>query len=127
VTAQVPAAGILVRARGTVQLSVAEVPRWRYLLRFNGPQSVPFHIRGTQWRVVYHMGYGGVCSWLSFFCSGPSAQVVRLDPQSDLTQFGLNAGADQVQQFQSGPGLYQIAVSPGSGSSSWSIEVDDYY
>ncbi len=127
VTNQVPASGLLVRAHGTVELSVAEVPSWRYLTKFTGMQSVPFRIRGGQWRIVYHVGYGGVCSWLSFFCSGPSAQVVRLDPQSNLAQFGLNEGNNQVQQFQSGPGLYQIEVSPGSGSSNWWIEVEDYY
>jgi len=129
VTHQSPAAGSDLARHATVTLSVAEAPRWRPLTSFAGAssgRSVPFGIRGTQWRVVYGMGYEGMCTFI-FICSGPSAQVVNLNHSSDQTKFGLNQGSGQTQVFKSGPGLYQISVQPGSDTARWSIEVEDYY
>jgi eukaryotic-like serine/threonine-protein kinase len=129
VTGQAPAAGARLARGKTVTLSVAETPRWRPLTSFAGDshgQSVPFSIRGTQWRVVYGMGYEGLCT-LIFICSGPGAQVTNLKAGSTLTHFDLNKGSQETQIFKSGPGLYQITVSPGSDTAHWSISVQDYY
>jgi eukaryotic-like serine/threonine-protein kinase len=129
VTHQSPAAGSDLARHAMVTLSVAETPRWRPLTSFAGKsdgRSVPFRIRGTQWRVVYGMGYDGLCTFI-FICSGPSAQVVDLNHPSDATKFGLDKGSDQTQVFKAGAGLYQISIQPGSDSAHWSMEVEDYY
>jgi hypothetical protein len=108
---------------------VAETPRWRPLTSLAGDsdgRSVPFRIRGTQWRVVYGMGYEGLCTFI-FICSGPSAQVVDLNHPSDTTKFDLNNGSGQTQVFKAGAGLYQISIQPGSDTAHWSMEVEDYY
>jgi hypothetical protein len=128
VTRQVPAAATKLPPRSVVTLSVAEAPRWRALTSFagDGPgSSVPFRIRGRRWRVVYDMNYVGTCTFV-FFCSGPSAQVLRLrDPLS--IQFDLGGGDGQTRIFDSGPGLFQIGITPGSDTARWSMEVEDYY
>jgi eukaryotic-like serine/threonine-protein kinase len=129
VTNQSPSAGQYRAPHATVTLSVAETPQWRPLTTFSGQgpgQSVPFRIRGTQWRIVYRMDYIGTCTWI-FFCSGPNAHVVALDGQADQVNFSLNQGQNQVRQFQSAPGLYQITVTPGGDTAGWSAEVDDDY
>jgi len=129
VTHQTPAAGSDLARHATVTLSVAETPRWRPLTSFAGDssgRSVPFRIRGTQWRVVYGMGYQGLCT-LIFICSGPSAQVANLNTNSTLNRFDLNKGSGQIQIFKSGQGLFQISISPGSDTARWSVQVQDYY
>jgi serine/threonine protein kinase len=129
VTHQSPAPGAARARHATVALSVAETPRWRALTSFNGDdagRSVPFSIRGTQWRVVYGMGYEGLCT-LIFICSGPSAEVTNLKTNSSLTQFDLNKGKVETQIFKSRPGLYQITIAPGSDTARWWVQVQDYY
>src|ERR1039458_10217502 len=129
VTYQAPAAGSESRLGSTVSLSVAETPRWRPLTSLAGDgrgRSVPFRILGSRWRVLYSMAYQGTCT-LIFFCSGPSAQVANQGSGSDTSGFDLNDGSGQTQLFKSGPGLYQITVSPGRDTARWSIQVQDYY
>jgi eukaryotic-like serine/threonine-protein kinase len=129
VVAQSPPASKSLARGAVVDLSVAETPRWRSVTSFSGSdagQSVPFRIRGSRWRVVYNMGYPNGCSFI-FFCSGPNAQVTNVNSGANLNQFSLNQGSDQTQVFNTGPGVYQVAVTPGSDSASWSIEVDDDY
>ncbi len=128
VTAQTPAPGSSVVPGSTVRLRAAEWPRWRPLLSLAGDaggQSRPFEIRGTQWRLVYDMANQGICSWASVFCSGPSATVVQPGGAS-LGGFDLNEGSNQTQIVHSGPGQYQVSVSPGDDAS-WSMVVEDYY
>jgi PASTA domain len=113
----------------TVALSVAETPRWRPLTSFAGigsGVSVPFKIRGKRWQVVSSMAYDGGCSLL-FFCSGPSAQVTHVDSGANVDQFDLGEGSGRTRVFESGPGVYQIRVTPGSDTAHWSVAVDDYY
>ncbi len=129
VTAETPAAGTYVSSQGKVALSAAETPQWRAITSFAGTdsgQSVPFRIRGTQWRVVYRMGYVGTCTFI-FFCDGPSAQVVRLTGGSSPSSFGLGSGSNQTQVVKSGPGVYQLRIKAGNDTARWSIEVEDYY
>jgi PASTA domain len=127
VTSQSPTAGGYVSRHATVRLSVAETPRWRPVTYFSGTSSVPFTIRAKQWRVVYRMGFVGTCS-LVIFCDGPTAHVIRPGSGHDsVADFGMNDGDPQTQTFQSGPGTYQVTVSPGSDTTRWSFEVDDYY
>jgi hypothetical protein len=129
VTHQHPAVGTEVFPRATVTLSVAETPRWRTLTSLAGDgngRSVPFRIQGRRWRMLYSMGYQGTCTFI-FFCSGPSADVARLDSGPALSGFDLNDGSAQTQVFGSGPGLYQLTVSPGDDTARWSIQVQDYY
>ncbi|MEA2197966.1 MAG: eukaryotic-like serine/threonine-protein kinase [Solirubrobacteraceae bacterium] len=129
VTRESPAATAALKPGSTVTLLVAEQPRWRPLTSFAGNasgQSVPFRILGKQWRVVYSMSYQGLCT-LIFFCSGPNARVVRPSAKATVAQFGIGEGSGKTQVFASGPGLYQIAVAPGSDTAKWSVQVEDYY
>jgi eukaryotic-like serine/threonine-protein kinase len=127
VVRQTPAAGLAAPAKSSVTLLVAETPQWRPLTTFQARRSVPFRIHGTRWRVVYKMAYQGDCT-LIFFCSGPpTAHVANLDTGSTVSPFSLGNGTGRIQTFQSGPGVYQIEVSPGDDTARWSIEVDDYY
>jgi hypothetical protein len=126
---QSPAAGAELRPGYSVSLSVAETPRWRSLTSLAGEgygRSVPFRILGTRWRIVYSMGYQGTCTFI-FFCSGPSAQVANLSSGSHAVGFDLNDGSGQTQVLKSGPGRYQITVSPGDDTARWSMQVQDYY
>jgi hypothetical protein len=129
VTHQSPATGSDLSRNGTVALSVAETPRWRALTSFAGDSSgssVPFRIRGTQWRVVYGMNYHGMCTFI-FFCSGPSANVVNLKTNSTLSHFGLHGGTGKTKVFTTGPGLFQMSISHGGDTARWTVEVQDYY
>jgi hypothetical protein len=112
-----------------VALSVAETPSWRPLTSLSGnagAHTVPFSIRGTRFRIVYHMSYNGLCE-LIFFCNGPTAQVANLKTGATVSQFGLKDGGTQTEVVQSGAGLYQVSITPGSDSASWSLVVDDDY
>jgi hypothetical protein len=128
---QSPPAGKSAPPHSTVTLSVAEVPRWRPLTSFAGTdagRSVAFQILGSQFRVVYSMDYQGSCT-LIFFCAGPP-QAIVYDAHSGqtLTTFDLHEGTDNTAVVQSGPGVYQIQVSPGSDSGAhYTIRVQDYY
>jgi hypothetical protein len=110
----------------TVALFVAEVPRWRALTTVTGRVSVPFRIRGTKWRLVYKMSYDGTCTFI-FVCSGPNAHVANLTKGTSAGSFDLNEGSGQIWTFPTGPGLYQVRISPGSDTATWSAQVQDYY
>ncbi len=125
VTSQSPAGGYVSR-HAMVVLSVAETPRWRPVTYFTGTSSVPFRIRAKQWRVVYRMSFVGTCT-LIFFCDGPTGHVLHGGGGGSVADFGMNDGDTQTQTFQTGPGVYQVTVSPGSDTTRWSFEVDDYY
>ncbi len=129
VTAQTPPAGRSVAAGSTVALSVAEVPGWRTVSTFSGTgagHSVPFRIRGAQWRVAYSMSYVGMCTFI-VFCSGPTAHVRDLSTGLGLADFGLGDGANKTRTFASGPGTYEIAIAPGNDTARWSVTVQDRY
>ncbi len=127
VTGQAPGAGRQLHPGQTVSLLVAETPSWRSVTTFSGAQSgqsVPFQIRGTQWRIVYTMSYQGTCDFV-FWCNGPSAQVIGAG--STNVSFGLNDGGQKTRVFKTGPGEYQIAIRPGWDSAQWSMEVEDWF
>jgi PASTA domain len=124
VTGQSPGAGRQLHPGQTVSLLVAETPSWRSVTSFSGNQSVPFKIRGTQWRIVYTMSYQGTCDFI-FFCEGPSAQVVGAG--STNVSFSLSDGGQQTRVFKTGPGEYQVVIKPGLDSAQWSIEVEDWF
>jgi eukaryotic-like serine/threonine-protein kinase len=129
VTAESPHAGAKLLPHATVALSVAEVPQWRGVTSFSGlanGHSVPFRIRGTQWRMVYDMGYRGACSFI-FICSGPSATVTNADTGAKVQHFDLDEGRARVWTFKSHPGVYEITITPGSDNAAWSVRVQDYY
>ncbi|MGO9752821.1 MAG: protein kinase domain-containing protein [Solirubrobacteraceae bacterium] len=129
VTGQDPTAGTYVARQSSVALSVAETPTWRPLTSLSGSgggHTVPFRIVGTRFRVVYHLSYDGLCE-LIFFCSGPTAQVVNLRTSATVSRFGLQDGGTQTQVEPAGAGLYEVSITPGPDSASWSLEVDDYY
>jgi hypothetical protein len=119
VTGQAPAAGISVAAHSNVTLDVAEVPRWRTVTSFTGTDSGPIRIRGARWRIVYRMSYVGTCTFI-FFCDGPTAHV-------NGTSFGLSDGGGRTREFDTGPGTYDITLTPGADTASWVIEVQDNY
>ena len=129
VTRQSPAAGKSLAPHSTVSLWAAEAPQLRPLTGFSSTgsgSSVPFRIRGRRWEIVYSMGFQGTCTFI-FFCSGPSATVTDAGNGSTVDQFGLGEGSAKNRIFKTGPGVYQISVSPGDDSANWHIEVDDYY
>ena len=124
VTGQSPSPGHHVKPHSTVTLLAAENPSWHSVTSFSGQgggQSVPFQIRGTQWRIVYQMSYDGTCDFV-LFCNGPSAQVVGPSNAS----FNLNDGSDQTRVFKGGPGVYQIQIQSGWDNARWSITVEDW-
>jgi serine/threonine-protein kinase len=126
---QAPGAGTRLAPGSSVALSVAETPQWRALTSFSGTDSghsVPFRIRGAQWRVVYSMGYQGTCTFV-FICSGPSATVTDASSGAKVASFGLGEGSGKTQTVNSGPGVYVVSVSPGSDTASYSIRVQDHY
>jgi eukaryotic-like serine/threonine-protein kinase len=125
VVAQDPVGGTT-RPRGSmVTLSVAEVPRWRTVTTFDGRSSGLVHIRGERWRVVYRMAFQGTCTFI-LFCSGPSARVTDA-AGSYVAGFGLQNGSNQEQIFSTGPGSYEIQVTPGGDDAGWSAQVQDRY
>jgi hypothetical protein len=63
----------------------------------------------------------------SFLCSGPSASVDNLKTGAAAAHFDLGSGSGETQVVSSGAGLYEVSVTPGSDSASWSIKVEDYY
>lgn len=129
VTAESPSPGSSRAPGSTVALSVAEKPELRNVMTFSGDgngRSGPFHIRGSRWEIVYSMSYDGMCT-LIFICSGPSATVTNLGTGSTFDSFGLTEGNRHDRIFRSGPGTYQVQISPGSDGARWSVAVLDYY
>ena len=129
ITNQSPSAGTSVAPGSTVSLWAAEAPRLRPVTSFSSDgsgQSVPFQIRGSRWEITYSMGFQGTCTFI-FFCSGPSAHVTNVGNGSTVDDFPLGDGSSEDRIFKSGPGVYQITVSPGEDSANWRIQVDDYY
>jgi hypothetical protein len=109
-----------------VRLSVAEAPQWRNVTSFDGRDSGPIQIRGKHWRIIYRMGFQGTCTWI-LFCSGPTARVVDAGTGQYVAGFGLQNGSNQAQTFNTGPGTYQLQVTPGGDHAGWSVQVQDYY
>jgi serine/threonine-protein kinase len=130
VTGQSTPAGHHLRVHSTVTLSVAETPTWKAtgisFSGISGTHSAPFHIRGTQWRVVYNMSYDGTCDFV-LFCNGPSAQVIGVGKASTDQSFDLSDGDSQTRVFKTGPGVYQIVIKSGWDSARWSVTVQDWY
>jgi hypothetical protein len=129
ITHQSPSAGASVAPGSTVSLWAAEAPQLRPLTSFSSDgsgRSVPFRIRGSRWEITYSMGFQGTCTFI-FFCSGPSATVTNVGNGSTVDEFNLGEGSSKDRIFKSGPGVYQITVSPGDDSANWRIHVDDYY
>jgi eukaryotic-like serine/threonine-protein kinase len=126
---QSPAAAGYVAAHGHVGLVVAETPSWRTVTSFTGDgpgSSGTVPVRGERWRLVYTMAFQGTCN-LIFWCSGPSAQVLRLSGGSAIDQFGLQDGGQRTREFRSGPGQYEILIASGSDDARWSVQVQDLY
>jgi eukaryotic-like serine/threonine-protein kinase len=129
VTRESPPPGAKLLPHATVSLTVAQAPQWRGLTSFSGATSgtsVPFRIRGHRWQMVYDMGYRGTCA-LFFICSGPSATVTNVSTGAKIKHFDLDEGSSRVWTLTSGPGVYQIAITPGSDNARWSVRVQDYY
>jgi eukaryotic-like serine/threonine-protein kinase len=129
VTNQSPAPAATAPQGSTVTLSIAEAPRWRALTSFSGVddgRSVPFHILGSKWRVLYSMAYEGSCTLL-VVCFGPSAEADNLNSGASFGSFELGEGETETHTFDSGPGLYRLLISGGHDSAQWSMTVEDYY
>jgi hypothetical protein len=128
VTDESPAAGTGVAPGSAVEVSVAETPQLRYVTSLAGDgtlTSPSLRIRGTRWELVYSMSYEGMCAFI-FVCSGPSAQVTS-DAGTTVDSFDLAEGDRRTRIERSGPGVYQIQISPGSDDARWRVTVDDYY
>ncbi len=128
-TSQSPAPGSKLAPPGKVELTVAEVPRWRPITTLTGSgqsTSAQFRVRGTHWRIVYTMAFQGTCTFI-FFCSGPDAEVDNAASGSTVDSFGLSDGGRQTRTFNTGAGVYDLTVSPGDDSARWQVWVQDYY
>jgi hypothetical protein len=53
--------------------------------------------------------------------------VTNLTKNTNAGSFDLNEGTGQIWTFPTGPGLYQVRISPGSDTATWSAQVQDYY
>jgi serine/threonine-protein kinase len=129
VTGQTPGAGVHRPPHSTVELFVAETPAWRSVTSFSGEgsgHSVAFHIRGSQWRIVYRMSYDGTCDFV-VFCNGPSARVIGVGSDSTDQSFDLSDGDSQTRVLKTGSGQYQMAIESGWDAARWSITVEDWY
>ncbi len=130
VLSESPSAAASVPSGSTVTLTVVAAPEWRPLTTFSGVdagKSVPFSIRGHRWRLAYTMSYVHTCLLL-LVCEGPSATVENLSTASSFGEFELDeGGGTHYRQFDSGPGLYRVAVAGGQDSARWSATVEDFY
>ncbi|MFZ0090687.1 MAG: PASTA domain-containing protein, partial [Solirubrobacteraceae bacterium] len=126
VVGQSPSTGHSAHVGSIVTLSLAEVPQWRWLTTFQSEGSGPFTITGNRWRIVYRMAFQGTCTWI-FFCSGPHARVLNAANGATVTSFGLNDGGQQSRTFTTGPGHYEMQITPGGDTADWSVQVQDYY
>jgi serine/threonine-protein kinase len=129
VTRQLPAPPASAPRGSTVELSVAETPRWRTLTTFSGVDdghSVAFRILGRRWRVTYGMAYRETCVFI-LVCGGPSAKVENLGEGGSFGGFSLSEGENNTRVFDSGPGLYRIDISGGRDSAGWEMSVQDDY
>ena len=126
VVGQQPVADHSAPVGSTVNLSVAETPQWRPVTTFQSAGSGTFRIIGEHWRLAYNMGFQGTCTWI-FWCSGPTARVIDATTGQTLTRFGLADGSGQVRTFATGPGTYEIKVTPGGDDARWSARVQDDY
>jgi serine/threonine-protein kinase len=129
VVSQSPGASASVPHGSTVQLSVAETPRWRTLSTFSGVDdgsSVVFRILGRRWRVAYSMSFRGTCVFL-VVCGGPHAEALNVETRASSGGFDLEEGESENHVFTTGPGLYRLLVSGGRDSASWSMTVEDFY
>jgi eukaryotic-like serine/threonine-protein kinase len=124
VVGQEPAADRSAAVGSTVHLSVAETPEWHPVTTFQGAGSGAFRIIGEHWRLVYSMGFQGTCTWI-FWCSGPTARVIDAASGQAVTSFGLSNGSGQVRSFATGPGTYEIRITPGGDDARWSARVQD--
>jgi hypothetical protein len=124
VTQQTPSGGHTIAARGTVGLSVAEVPRWRTVTTFAGTSSVAFRIRGERWRLLVSASGTRHCTLL-FFCHSSGLRV--LSGSSTLRTLSLSDGVNTPEVVDSGPGVYRVTVDPVTSSTRWSIRVQDDY
>jgi hypothetical protein len=128
VTSQRPLAGRTAARHGTVRLSVSEVPRWRTVSSFSGRNSVAVRIRGEHWRILTSVQNASHCAVLGLFCHGTSATVLRrASGDSPVTSVGLGDGAGEAHTFTTGPGVYRVSVDPASGSTRWTIQIQDDY
>jgi hypothetical protein len=129
VVGQSPGPTATVPRGSTVALNVAEAPSWRPLTTFSGVDggsSVPFRIQGRRWRVSYSMSYRESCLLL-VVCLGPSAKAQNLQTGEGAGSFDLGEGPAQTHTFESGPGLFRLAITGGQDSARWSMTVEDYY
>ncbi len=129
VVRQSPSVGTSAPSESTVELSVAEAPRWRALTSFSGVddgRSVPVQILGRRWRVNYEMSYTGTCL-LIFTCLGPSAEALSLKTGAGSEGFELSEGSSESHVFNTGPGTYRVAVKGGHDQARWSMTIEDFY
>jgi hypothetical protein len=126
VVAQSPAGGLTVKAHSTVTLSVAEQPRWRPVTSFTGIGSGTFTIRGDRWRLVYDSADESSCSFI-FFCNDSSVRVVSAASGAQIDDFSLSDGTGRTRVIASGPGRYEVQVSPASSHARWSMQVQDHF
>jgi hypothetical protein len=126
VTSQIPVAGRTTAEGSSVTLDVSEVPRWRTVTTFSARSSPALHIVGARWRILATAQGAHRCSFL-VFCHSTSAVVTAAGSRSVLRRVTLGDGTAAPSVFSTGPGTYQLTVSPASGSTRWSIEVQDDY
>jgi hypothetical protein len=126
VTSQSPAPGATTPAHSTVTLDVSEVPRWRTVTTFTARSSPVLKIVGERWRILATVQSAHHCSFL-VFCHSTSATVTVAGSSVPLRKVALGDGTSVPSVLSTGPGTYRVTVHPASGSTRWSIEVQDDY
>jgi hypothetical protein len=126
VTSQTPVAGATTPAGSTVTLDVSEVPRWRTVSTFTARRSPTLSIVGERWRILATVDNARHCSLL-VFCHSTSATVTTAGSRVALRRVGLGDGTADPSVLSTGPGYYRVTVNPASGSTRWSIVVQDDY
>jgi hypothetical protein len=126
VTSQTPVAGGTTPADSTVTLDVSEVPRWRTVTTFTARRSPVLSIVGERWRILATVEGAHHCSFL-VFCHSTSATVTSVGSSVALRRVDLGDGTADPSVLSTGPGSYRVTVKPASGSTRWSIVVQDDY
>ena len=126
VTSQSPAPGATTPAGSAVTLDVSEVPRWRTVATFTARSSPVLTIVGERWRILATVRSARHCSFL-VFCQATSATVTTTGSSVPLRRVDLGDGTAAPSVLGTGPGTYRVTVHPASGSTRWSIEIQDDY
>ena len=83
-------------------------------------------IVGERWRILATVQRAHHCSFL-VFCHATSATITTVGSSVSLRRVDLGDGTAAPSVLSTGPGTYRVTVHPASGSTRWSIAIQDDY